>query len=651
MEFNVNAEGAEILGRGNDQPKNEVRKPKMKKFLKITGITSACILGTFLVLVLVLQYIVFPSSRLKPMVEEAMADYITCDYEIDKVELTYFSTFPKFGVQIEGFRLINPVEGAPNDTLISLPKGLASVYLSDMLFSNTMTLSKIKAIDLEANIYIDEDGNPNFNVFNMENIGNLEMPFEKFKLEDVFVTAKNIKYVNDYDIIGVNVQDVEFDATLGSWDNLLKGIEKNEVKPEDVCECLEEINKFTFTTHGIKFDAKAAIDNPSDIPTLNMQASVDISLPTLLSYISASGYLPVPTDFNMIGSMLAEVDVCVNIQDLLDQKYENAKINAELRLENLRCDYEGISLNLPYNRIQVETPVCFPFDKKTDWIGITFETQGGKILNEDQDLSLNMSKAIAQMQLSNLLNESLVQNVLLSLKSNGDWKIKSNGQEILVTKPSLYVAAEGNLADLSTLPVVKTEMSIDKIQGIYDGMSIDVDGYKVNGNSTEKEAKVNLQLNSINFNVPDEMDFKTKNITIDATATHQPNSVWGDYVPRIVANLTGIEFNTLFVSEKIEFPALNIVLNNETINVQKSKLKYGNAEFDILADVNNLSECVLNGVSPNGYVKLVGTTSAMDVLTEQFGDMLYAFEPEQTQEINGQVGLLFPLQSNEEPVY
>ena len=218
----------------------------MKKFLKITGITSACILGTFLVLVLVLQYIVFPSSRLKPMVEEAMADYITCDYEIDKVELTYFSTFPKFGVQIEGFRLINPVEGAPNDTLISLPKGLASVDLSDMLFSNTMTLSKIKAIDLEANIYVDEDGNPNFNVFNMENIGKLEMPFEKFKLEDVFVTAKNIKYVNDYDIIGVNVQDVEFDATLGSWDNLLKGIEKNEVKPEDVCECLEEINKFTF---------------------------------------------------------------------------------------------------------------------------------------------------------------------------------------------------------------------------------------------------------------------------------------------------------------------------------------------------------------------------------------------------------------------
>ena len=651
MDFNVNAEGAEILGRGNDQPKNEVRKPKMKKFLKITGITSACILGTFLVLVLVLQYIVFPSSRLKPMVEEAMADYITCDYEIDKVELTYFSTFPKFGVQIEGFRLINPVEGAPNDTLISLPKGLASVDLSDMLFSNTMTLSKIKAIDLEANIYIDEDGNPNFNVFNMENIGKLEMPFEKFKLEDVFVTAKNIKYVNDYDIIGVNVQDVEFDATLGSWDNLLKGIEKNEVKPEDVCECLEEINKFTFTTHGVKFDAKAAIDNPSDIPTLNMQASVDISLPTLLSYISASGYLPVPTDFNMIGSMFAEVDVCVNIQDLLDQKYENAKINAELRLENLRCDYEGISLNLPYNRIQVETPVCFPFDKKTDWIGITFETHGGKILNEDQDLSLNMSKAVAQMQLSNLLNESLVQNVLLSLKSNGDWKIKANGQEILVTKPSLYATAEGNLADLSTLPVVKTEMSIDKIQGIYDGMSIDVDGYKVNGNSTEKEAKVNLQLNSVNFNVPDEMDFKTKNITIDATATHQPNSVWGDYVPRIVANLTGIEFNTLFVSEKIEFPALNIDLNNETINVQKSKLKYGNAEFDILADVNNLSECVVNGASPNGYVKLVGTTSAMDVLTEQFGDMLYAFEPEQTQEINGQVGLLFPLQSNEEPVY
>jgi hypothetical protein len=658
MNLNVNVDGTDVLDYyGNEKSMNDEKKTKLKKCLKVVGIVSASILGTFLAVVLLLQYVIFSPSRLKPMVEEAMADYVTCDYEIDHVELTYFSTFPKFGVQIEGLCLINPVEGSRSDTLMSLPKGLASVDLSDMLFKNTMTISKIKATDIEANIYIDVNGNPNYDVINMEKAGELEMPFDNFRIEDVYVTAKKISYVNDYIDWGVTVQDVEFDATFGSWDNLLKGIEENNVTTDDVCECLDEINKFSFTTCGVKFDAKLALDNPSDVPTLDMSASVDVSLPTLYSYLSASNLLPLPSDLDLIGTMFAEVNVQVKVQDLLDKKYENAKVNAELKLENMRLDYHfddgGISVNLPYNRVKVETPALFSFSKNTNWLGVTFETSGGKIklLNDYQDIFVSMSKGVVQLQLSNLLNKNDVQSALLSLKSNGDWKVVANGSDILVSKPSLYVVAEGNINDFSTLPIAKAEMSMDKVSGNVEGMSIDINGYQLLVNSSENEANLNLELSSINFNVPDEMAMNTENVNIEAKVSQQSDGILFGYAPEILASITGFKFSTMFLPEKVEFPTLNIALNDKVINVQNTKLKYGDVDFDILADVSNVADCIFLGSSPVGKVKLVGTEHEVNVIMEQFGDLINVLEPQLTTDKKGNVSLVFPLTSDEEEYY
>jgi hypothetical protein len=429
------------------------------------------------------------------------------------------------------------------------------------------------------------------------------------------------------------------------------------VTTDDVCECLDEINKFSFTTCGVKFDAKVALDNPSDVPTLDMSASVDVSLPTLYSYLSASNLLPLPSDLDLIGTMFAEVNVQVKVQDLLDKKYENAKVNAELKLENMRLDYHfddgGISVNLPYNRVKVETPALFSFSKNTNWLGVTFETSGGKIklLNDYQDIFVSMSKGVVQLQLSNLLNKNDVQSALLSLKSNGDWKVVANGSDILVSKPSLYVVAEGNINDFSTLPIAKAEMSMDKVSGNVEGMSIDINGYQLLVNSSENEANLNLELSSINFNVPDEMAMNTENVNIEAKVSQQSDGILFGYAPEILASITGFKFSTMFLPEKVEFPTLNIALNDKVINVQNTKLKYGDVDFDILADVSNVADCIFLGSSPVGKVKLVGTEHEVNVIMEQFGDLINVLEPQLTTDKKGNVSLVFPLTSDEEEYY
>ena len=74
----------------------------MRKFLKIASITLASLLGIILVAVGVLVYWVFTPERLTPVVRDLADEFITCDYEIGRVDLTFFSTFPEFGLRADG---------------------------------------------------------------------------------------------------------------------------------------------------------------------------------------------------------------------------------------------------------------------------------------------------------------------------------------------------------------------------------------------------------------------------------------------------------------------------------------------------------------------------------------------------------------------
>ena len=73
----------------------------MKHTLKIIGITIGSLIGVILLLVTTALWVVFTPERLTPIVRSIASDYVLCDHKIEKVELTFFSTFPKFGLEIE----------------------------------------------------------------------------------------------------------------------------------------------------------------------------------------------------------------------------------------------------------------------------------------------------------------------------------------------------------------------------------------------------------------------------------------------------------------------------------------------------------------------------------------------------------------------
>ena len=92
----------------------------MKKALKIIGITLGAIVVLALVVVGVAAWMLTSSGQLTKMVKKYAPQFITCEMQLDKADLTLFKTFPNVGVDIEKVALINPMAGSPSDTIADI---------------------------------------------------------------------------------------------------------------------------------------------------------------------------------------------------------------------------------------------------------------------------------------------------------------------------------------------------------------------------------------------------------------------------------------------------------------------------------------------------------------------------------------------------
>ena len=116
----------------------------MKRAFKIIGWTLLGLVLTIVAVICIALYVVFTPERLTPIARQAASRYITCEYEIGQVDLTFFSTFPRFGLRADGLLLINPKAGTQNDTVVSASHLLATVDVKEFkgvkLFLSSTTL-------------------------------------------------------------------------------------------------------------------------------------------------------------------------------------------------------------------------------------------------------------------------------------------------------------------------------------------------------------------------------------------------------------------------------------------------------------------------------------------------------------------------------
>ena len=202
----------------------------MKRFWKIFGISAAAVVGGVLLIgciaVGIVVWAVFTPSRLTPVVRQVADQYIVCEHEIGDVELTFFSTFPEFGLRIGGVCLVNPKEGAQSDTLLYAPEVVATVNVREYLNNSRLVVRELALPDAVANIYIAADGSTNYDVFvtatdtTATDTTSSGLPFEDIRIDAASVVGRHISFVDKKDSIDASLENTTLSLTAKSWDEV-----------------------------------------------------------------------------------------------------------------------------------------------------------------------------------------------------------------------------------------------------------------------------------------------------------------------------------------------------------------------------------------------------------------------------------------------
>lgn len=197
----------------------------MKRVLIITGWSLLGLFGAIIIALSIACYLIFTPARLTAIAHQVADQYVTCEYELDEVELTYFSTFPYFGVSMKDACLINPMEGAQSDTLVAIPELLVSLKLIDAIHGN-ICIKRFHLRDATANIYIAADGTTNFDVFKSEDDDEEEEDEGGWQLksvrweEDLKVSARHLSFVDEKDTIAASLDEASIVLASQKRDDL-----------------------------------------------------------------------------------------------------------------------------------------------------------------------------------------------------------------------------------------------------------------------------------------------------------------------------------------------------------------------------------------------------------------------------------------------
>ena len=209
----------------------------MKRALKIIGITLGSLVGFVVLVVGVAIYVIFTPERLTPIARQVANEFVTCDHSIGEVELTYFSTFPYFGVSVKDVYLVNPKAGAQSDTLLAVPEVVASIRLLDAIDGN-IAIRRFVLKDATANIYIAPDGSANYEVFELSENNEPKDTTSAWQFrslsweEDIAINARTVSFLDERDTIDASLSNAVINLAQmhkGQTDGALLDVQAEQI--------------------------------------------------------------------------------------------------------------------------------------------------------------------------------------------------------------------------------------------------------------------------------------------------------------------------------------------------------------------------------------------------------------------------------------
>ena len=323
----------------------------MKKALKITGITLASLVGLVLIVAGIAAALVSSSGWLTKQVKKYAPEFITCEMQLEKADLTLFKSFPNVGIDIENVALINPMAGSPSDTLANIDDLTVVLDLKKLLKEKEIVIRKCILEDAFVNLYTDSIGNNNFDVFKTkEDRDTTKTSFDYLvDIEEVKLKNNTLLYTDDRSQMTAQAQGLNLDLKGKMQD---KNIDADLALNADALSLKMKAIDLAMKTLDLDFDGEVAqydqINGTLKLATpdisLNLNEpylendTLNLKLPLQFSIKDMKGHL----DQGQIGLNRYVIDVNGDVEIA-----ENNDVNLDLALNTNTLVVEDVLTYLP----------------------------------------------------------------------------------------------------------------------------------------------------------------------------------------------------------------------------------------------------------------------------------------------------------------
>lgn len=182
---------------------------KTRKLVKSGAIAVGAILLAVGALMAWAIHFVFTPEKLTPVVLDIVNRSLNADLKIKSVELTFFSTFPKFGLKVEEGTLVskalNGGEPTKTDSLLVFDECMLTVNPMDYVMNNKVSVYNLSLHRASIYAYRNKMGKANWE------IAITKTPADTLEVEDSFVSQSNFDSEIDINRIELKHVNLVFD--------------------------------------------------------------------------------------------------------------------------------------------------------------------------------------------------------------------------------------------------------------------------------------------------------------------------------------------------------------------------------------------------------------------------------------------------------
>ena len=391
---------------------------KLKKILKysLIGLASLLLL-IFIVIGIVLNFVLTP-EKITPKIVHAVNQQLDAELQIKSVELSFFSSFPNFSLELENGLILNQlndsVQNLPyskQDSLIAFDKGRVTVNPWAFLLHKKIDIKHIIFNQPNIYAYVDKTGKANWDIMK-EGVEKGTITIEKepssyeanIDFDDITITNGNLYYDDQNSDLYASLQglNVELNAKFNKKTILLNMIldtdnlifsKQGETIIDDLSFGITgkievnrkskviDLEKTKVRINDIEFLANGQLIRNIEKKEVDVQLDLALEVPSLKTIVELvpEKYLQKRDDFTSKGS--------VTLQAKVNGIYGNGqfpKLQADLNIKDGSIAYKKMSGKIDL----IETDMSVYLDPSKETISFV-DIPNFKIKGDGIDLQMN----------------------------------------------------------------------------------------------------------------------------------------------------------------------------------------------------------------------------------------------------------------------